>query len=62
MGDRRNIARVTLVGELLSRLIVFSMVLVAIIVGATSIYPKGFTVMFATVRRIHTLLNFHSFS
>lgn len=51
MGNRRNISRVTLLGELGSRLVVVAMVLVAIIVGATSIYPKGFTVMFATVRR-----------
>lgn len=52
MGDRKNISRVTLLGELGSRMIVFAMVLAAIIVGATSIYPKGFVVMFVTVRRI----------
>ncbi|KAM3504146.1 hypothetical protein MY11210_008460 [Beauveria gryllotalpidicola] len=48
MGNRRGIARVTLVGEAISRAIVSAMVIVAIVVGATSIYPKGFTVMFVT--------------
>ncbi|EGX96069.1 hypothetical protein CCM_00724 [Cordyceps militaris CM01] len=48
MGNRRGIARVTLVGEVISRTIVSAMVIVSIVVAATSIYPKGFTVMFAT--------------
>ncbi|KAJ6786528.1 hypothetical protein PWT90_08186 [Aphanocladium album] len=48
MGNRRGIARVTMIGEALSRTIVLAMVITAIVVGATSIYPKGFTVMFVT--------------
>lgn len=51
MGNRRGISRMTLVGEALSRTIVSAMVIVSIVVAATSIYPKGFTVMFATVRQ-----------
>ncbi len=50
MGNRRGIARMTLLGEAASRTIVAAMVIVSIVVGATSVYPKGFTVMFATVR------------
>lgn len=52
MGNRRGVARVTMVGEALSRLVVITMVVVSIIVGATSVYPKGFVVMFAAVRSI----------
>ena len=48
MGNRRGISRMTLVGEALSRTIVAAMVIVSIVVAATSVYPKGFTVMFAT--------------
>ncbi len=51
MGNRRGISRMTLVGEALSRTIVAAMVIVSIVVAATSVYPKGFTVMFATVRQ-----------